>query len=71
MVNNGFVRMLRLSEPMDPARPLVAYGIDSLAAVKVRNWVRNELGALVTTVDIMNASSLVSFCEKIVAKVVV
>ena len=63
--------MLRLPEPMDPARPLAVFGIDSLAAVEVRNWVRNELGALVTTIDIMNASSLVSFCEKIVAKVAV
>ncbi|WYZ45768.1 hypothetical protein EsH8_VIII_001084 [Colletotrichum jinshuiense] len=71
VVNKCFVRMLRLSEPMDPARPLSVYGIDSLAAVEVRNWVRNELGALVTTVDIMNASSLLSFCEKIVSKIVV
>jgi NAD(P)-dependent dehydrogenase (short-subunit alcohol dehydrogenase family) len=71
VVNKCFVRMLRLSEPMDPARPLAVYGIDSLAAVEVRNWVRNELGALVTTVDIMNAASLRAFCEKIVAKIVV
>ncbi|KAJ5137885.1 reducing type I polyketide synthase [Penicillium atrosanguineum] len=71
VVNKRFVRMLRLSEPMDPARPLAVYGIDSLAAVEVRNWVRNELGALVTTVDIMNAASLRAFCEKIVAKIVV
>ncbi|KAI8283963.1 Fumagillin dodecapentaenoate synthase [Colletotrichum sp. SAR11_57] len=71
VVNKCFVPMLRLSEPMDPARPLSVYGIDSLAAVEVRNWVRNELGALVTTVDIMNASSLLSFCEKIVSKIVV
>ncbi|TDZ40460.1 Highly reducing polyketide synthase [Colletotrichum spinosum] len=70
VVNKCFVRMLRLSEPMDPARPLSVYGIDSLAAVEVRNWVRNELGALVTTVDIENASSLLSFCEKIVSKIV-
>ncbi|KAM7207245.1 hypothetical protein V8F20_002511 [Naviculisporaceae sp. PSN 640] len=70
VVNKCFVRMLRLSEPMDPARPLSVYGIDSLAAVEVRNWVRKELGALVTTVDIMNASSLLAFCEKIVSKIV-
>jgi aryl carrier-like protein len=70
VVNKCVVRMLRLSEPMDPARPLAVYGIDSLAAVEVRNWVRAELGALVTTVDIMNATSLTSFCEKIVAKLI-
>ncbi|KAK4120691.1 PKSKA1 [Parathielavia appendiculata] len=69
VVNGCFVRMLRLAEPMDPARPLSVYGIDSLAAVEVRNWVRAELGALVTTLDIMNAASLTAFCEKVVAKI--
>ncbi|ROT38157.1 hypothetical protein SODALDRAFT_360496 [Sodiomyces alkalinus F11] len=68
VVNGCFVRMLRLAEPMDPARPLAVYGIDSLTAVEVRNWVRAELGALVTTLDIMNAASLTAFCEKIIAK---
>lgn len=67
-VNGCFVRMLQLPEPMDPARPLSVYGIDSLAAVEVRNWVRTELNALVTTLDILNASSLTTFCEKIIAK---
>ncbi|KAI1083471.1 PKSKA1 [Whalleya microplaca] len=70
IVNNCLVRMLRLSETMDPARPFSVYGIDSLSAVEVRNWVRSELGALVTTLDIMNATSLRAFCEKIVAKLV-
>ncbi|RYP44476.1 hypothetical protein DL768_009047 [Monosporascus sp. mg162] len=69
VVNKGFQRILRLSEPMDPARPLAVHGIDSLAAVEVRNWIRTELGALITTLDIMNAPSLVSLCEKVVAKV--
>ncbi|KAI0552402.1 PKSKA1 [Xylaria curta] len=68
VVNNCFVRMLRLSEPMDPERPLAVYGIDSLSAVEVRNWVRTELSVLVTTLDIMNAASLRAFCEKIVLK---
>ncbi|THC92577.1 hypothetical protein EYZ11_007940 [Aspergillus tanneri] len=70
VVGKCFMRLLRLSDPMDPARPFSVYGIDSLSAVEVRNWVRGELGALVTTLDIMNASSLTSFCEKIVSKIV-
>ncbi|KAI0603270.1 PKSKA1 [Biscogniauxia sp. FL1348] len=69
VVNKCFVRLLRLSEPMDPARSLAIYGIDSLSAVEVRNWVRSELGALVTTLDIMNASSLTSFCQKVLTKI--
>ncbi|CAI7593555.1 unnamed protein product [Penicillium palitans] len=70
VVNKCFVRVLRLSEPIDTGRPLSVYGIDSLAAVEVRNWLRVELGALVTTLDILNASSLIALCEKVVAKVV-
>lgn len=68
VVNGCFMRILRLSEPMDPGRPISVYGTDSLAAVEVRNWLRAELGALVTTLEIMNATSLTSFCEKILSK---
>jgi hypothetical protein len=69
VVNKCFVRVLRLSEPIDTGRPLSVYGIDSLAAVEVRNWLRVELGALVATLDNLNASSLIALCEKVVAKV--
>lgn len=68
VVNKCLMRLLRLSEPLDSARPFSVYGIDSLSAVEVRNWVRADLGALVTTLDIMNASSLTAFCERIVGK---
>ncbi|ETS85917.1 hypothetical protein PFICI_03942 [Pestalotiopsis fici W106-1] len=36
-VNQGFMKILRLSETMDPDRPFGVYGIDSLAAVEIRN----------------------------------
>lgn len=68
VLNGCFMRILRLEEPMDPERPISVYGTDSLAAVEIRNWVRTELGCLVTTLDIMTATSLTSFCEKILTK---
>jgi hypothetical protein len=70
IVNKCFVRILRLPEPMDIGRPISVYGIDSLAAVEVRNWLRGELGALVMTLDTVNAPSLIDLCKKIIAKVV-
>lgn len=70
VINGCFMRILRLDEPMDPERPINVYGTDSLSAVEVRNWVRTELGVLVTTLDIMGATSLTSFCEKILVKLV-
>ncbi|KAK8071743.1 hypothetical protein PG996_005091 [Apiospora saccharicola] len=70
VVSGCFMRVLRPSDPMDPGRPISVYRADSLAAVEVRNWIRTELGALVTTLDIMSASSLTGLCEKILGKLV-
>lgn len=68
VINGCFMRILRLNGPMDPERPTSVYGTDSLAAVEIRNWVRTELGCLVTTLYITTATSLTSFCEKILTK---
>lgn len=68
VLNRQFVKSLRLTEPMEPARSLSAYGLDSLSAVEVRNWVRRELAAELTTLDITNASSLYGLCERVIAK---
>jgi acyl carrier protein len=68
VVNRQFTRSLGLSEPLEPAKPLSGYGMDSLAAVELRNWLRLQLGAEITTLEIINATSLLTLCEKIVAK---
>ncbi|KAK1975925.1 hypothetical protein LZ30DRAFT_785922 [Colletotrichum cereale] len=67
-VGAQFARQLGLGEAMDPARPLSVYGMDSLAAVEFRNWVRMTFGAELTTLDVMNAASLMALCDKVVAK---
>lgn len=61
-------KLLGLKNHMDPARPLGAYGLDSLAAVEFRNWVRGTIGVELTTLEVMNAASLVVLCEKMIAK---
>ncbi|KAI0377617.1 hypothetical protein F5Y04DRAFT_272978 [Hypomontagnella monticulosa] len=63
-----FSKLLGLKTPMDPARPLGAYGMDSLAAVELRNWVRGTIGVELTTLEVMNAASLVVLCEKMVGR---
>lgn len=68
VINRCFMRFLRLDEPLDPERPISVYGTDSLFAVEVQNWVRTELGYLVTILDIMTTTCLTSFCETILAK---
>ena len=68
IVNKQFTKTLRLEEPLEPAKPLTTYGLDSLSAVEFRNWIRAELGAEITLLEITNATSLFSLCEKIVSK---
>jgi aryl carrier-like protein len=53
---------------MDPARPLSAYGMDSLAALELRNWLRGTVAVEFTTLEVMNAPSLVAICEKMIRK---
>lgn len=68
LVNRQFTEFLGLSEPMEPAKPLSVYGLDSLSAVELRNWIRIHLASELTTLDILNAPSLVALCEKLLAK---
>lgn len=69
VVNKQFTKMLRLPEPMESAKPLTVYGLDSLSAVEFRNWLRTELGAELSTLEITSASSLFSLCERIIVKI--
>ena len=70
IVNQLFVKTLRLSEPMEPAKPLSGHGLDGLAAVEFRIWVWMELGTELTTLDITKAKSSLSLYEKIVGKAI-
>ncbi len=63
-----FTKMLRLGELIDPAYPLNTYGMDSLAAAEPRSWVRTTFGVQLTTLDVVNAPSLVALCQKIISK---
>ncbi|KAK8081384.1 hypothetical protein PG996_000165 [Apiospora saccharicola] len=62
-------RSLRLAPgQLNPGRPLGAYGIDSLAAVEFRNHVRAELGVELSTLEVVNAASLVGICEVVISR---
>ena len=68
VVSVQFVKILRLETEPEPGRPLMAYGLDSLSAVELRNWIRVKIGVELTTLDITNAGSLITLCEKVVSK---
>jgi aryl carrier-like protein len=61
-------KVLRLETEVEPGKPLIAYGLDSLSAVEIRGWARTKLGAELSTLDITNASSMFALCEKVVTK---
>lgn len=69
VANAQFMATLGLDEPLEPAKSLSAYGLDSLAAVEFRNWSRARLGAELTTLDVTSAPSLLSLAGKIVTKI--
>jgi hypothetical protein len=53
---------------IDTARPLHAFGIDSLVAVEVANWVFKEIKAKVTVFDLLSNIPITSLAEKLVGK---
>lgn len=68
MLQTQIVSVLRLEVEVEPAKPLMAYGLDSLAAVELRGWVRQNLGPELSTLDVVNASSLIALSKKVVSK---
>ena len=71
LVNTQMVRVLGLSADMEPSKPLSSYGIDSLAAVDLRNWFKVRLGVELSTLDVLHAPSLEALCAKLVQRLLV
>ncbi|KAJ0417858.1 polyketide synthase 2 [Aspergillus carlsbadensis] len=68
-LSSQFAKILRLvAEDVEPGKSLMAYGVDSLSAVELRNWIRAKMRVEVTTLDVVNASSLVELGNKVVSK---
>ncbi|GLA87701.1 type I Iterative Polyketide synthase (PKS) [Aspergillus tubingensis] len=68
VVNRHFMHSLGLAEPMEAAKPLSVYGLDSLAAVDFRNWLRQELEVVVSTLEVVGAKTLSALCERILSR---
>lgn len=55
-------------EDIDTAKPLHAYGVDSLPALELRNWFAKEMGADVAIFDIMGTASFEAVALVVVGK---
>ncbi|GFF95380.1 hypothetical protein CNMCM8927_008449 [Aspergillus lentulus] len=68
LVNPVLMRSLGVGEALDPTRPLSNYGVDSLVAVELRNWVRQQLEIEVSALEIVGARTLTALCETLLGK---
>lgn len=55
-------------EEMDPSSPIVKYGLDSLVAIEIRNWITRELEASLQVLELLTSSSITALAEAIVVK---
>nr|ALQ32786.1 putative polyketide synthase [Fusarium babinda] len=55
-------------EDVEPNKPLSSYGVDSLMAVELRNWINKEFSATVSVFDIIGGVSISGVAEVVVAQ---
>ena len=55
-------------EDIDLEKPLAAYGMDSLVAVEIRNWITNELAAKINALEFIASSSLAGLTKAVISK---
>ncbi|KAF5654405.1 polyketide synthase [Fusarium sp. NRRL 25303] len=52
-------------EDVEPSKPLSSYGVDSLMAVELRNWINKEFSSTVAVFDIIGSISIAGVAEVI------
>ena len=55
-------------EEMDQSRPIVVYGLDSLVAIEIRNWITRELEASLQVLELLTSSSITALAGTILKK---
>jgi hypothetical protein len=60
--------LMRPIEELDPAAPISVYGLDSLVAIEIRNWITRELEANLQILEILTSDSVSALSETILKK---
>ncbi|ORY63395.1 uncharacterized protein BCR38DRAFT_410325 [Pseudomassariella vexata] len=60
--------LMVLPEDMDAARSITAYGLDSLNAIELRNWITKELGTSLQVLELLTSGSLTNLAAIILKK---
>ncbi|KAK3368459.1 putative polyketide synthase [Podospora didyma] len=56
------------AEDIEPSKPLSSYGVDSLMAVELRNWISREFSATLAVFDIMGGAPISSVAKLVVQR---
>ncbi|KAM0809251.1 hypothetical protein AB5N19_09594 [Seiridium cardinale] len=56
------------AEELDPETPITKYGLDSLNAIELRNWITKELGASLQVLELLTSGSLTNLSSIILKK---
>ncbi|KAJ4011786.1 hypothetical protein NW752_004187 [Fusarium irregulare] len=73
MIVTGIVRKISdmfsaVEDEIDVHAPLSRYGVDSLVAVEIRNWLNSSTKADVSIFDVMQSPSLLTLASKVAGK---
>ena len=55
---------MRPIEELDPASPISVYGLDSLVAIEIRNWITRELEANLQILEILTSDSVPALAQQ-------
>ncbi|CAF3615362.1 unnamed protein product [Fusarium graminearum] len=55
-------------DDVEPSKPLSSYGVDSLMAVELRNWINKEFSSTVAVFDIIGSVSIAGVAEVVEAR---
>ena len=55
-------------EELSREKTVVSLGLDSLVAVEVRSWIKREMDAVMSTMELLNSVSIVALAETVVEK---
>jgi acyl carrier protein len=67
-VNDEDQRGADVPKREDPNNPIVVYGLDSLVAIEIRNWITRELEVRLQVLELLTSSSITALAETILRK---
>lgn len=60
--------LILAKDDVDGRQPIAAYGLDSLVAVEIRNWITKQTDASLQVLELLSSGSLISLSQTIVKK---